>query len=101
MWQRLREGRRDATSNLLLALLNAVDDGIEGGWYYFWDTLAGVVAARPDVAGSYGARVEVETKNISTLGQIKIVQNGGANVRVGEEINRQKFEDDYLKVVLD
>jgi 5'-nucleotidase len=99
--QRLREGRRDATSNLLLALLNAVDDGIEGGWYYFWDTLAGVVAARPDVAGSYGARVEVETKDISTLGQTKIVENGGASVRVGEEINRQKFEDDYLKTVLD
>ena len=99
--QRLREGRRDATSNLLLALLDAVDDGIEGGWYYFWDTLAGVVAARPDVAGSYGARLEVETKNTATLGQTKIVQNGGVDVRVGEEINRQKFEDDYLKVVLD
>jgi inosine-uridine nucleoside N-ribohydrolase len=99
--KRLREGRRDATSNLLLALLDAVDDGIEGGWYYFWDTLAGVVAARPDVAGSYGAQVQVETKDGPTLGQTRIVENGGASVRVGEEINRQKFEDYYLNVVMD
>lgn len=99
--KRLRESPRDATSNLLLALLDAVHDGIDGGWYYFWDTLAAVVAAKPEVAGSYSTQLEIETKDGPTLGQTRVVANGGAAVRIGEEINRTTFENDYLKTVLD
>src|SRR5690606_8370872 len=83
--QRVRRSPRDATSNLLLALLDAVHDGIDGGWYYFWDTLAAVVASNPEVAGSYGAQLEVETTDGPTLGQTRVVAEGGAPVRVGEE----------------
>jgi 5'-nucleotidase len=99
--QRVRESRRDTTSELLLSLLDSVNDGIEGGWYYFWDTLAAVVAARPEVAGSYNARLQVETKDGPTLGQTRSVATGGASVRVGEEVNREAFESDFLKTVLD
>jgi 5'-nucleotidase len=99
--QRLRQSKRDQTSELLLSLLNAVDSGIEGGWYYFWDTVAAVAVARPEVAGNYATQIEVITQEGPTLGQTKVVQSGGANVRVGEEFNRQVFEDDFLRTVLD
>jgi pyrimidine-specific ribonucleoside hydrolase len=101
--QRVRQSPRDTTSDLLLSLLDAVNDGVEGGWYYFWDTLAAVVAARPEVAGSYNANVQVEIKDGPTLGQTKNVAAGtaGAAVRVGEEVNREAFEADFLKTVLD
>lgn len=99
--QRLRDSKRDQTSELLLSLLTAVDDGVQGGWYYFWDTVAAVAVARPEVAGNYAAQIEVVTQEGPTSGQTKIVPTGGTNVRVGEEFNRQVFEDDFLKTVLD
>ncbi|MBW3624227.1 MAG: nucleoside hydrolase [Armatimonadetes bacterium] len=98
--ERIRKAPRDQTSNLLLALLDAVEDSITGGFYYFWDALAAVVAARPDVIGSHEARLEVVTTDGPALGQTKEVAEGGTRVRVGEEINREAFEEDLLKTIL-
>ena len=97
---RVRKAPRDATSDLLLTLLDAVNDGITGGWYYFWDTLAAVATAHPEVLGSHEAQVEVETQEGPALGQIKPAVQGGARVRVGEEVNREVFESHFLKTVL-
>ncbi|MDQ3814757.1 MAG: nucleoside hydrolase [Armatimonadota bacterium] len=97
---RVRKAPRDATSDLLLALLDAVNDGIEGGWYFFWDTLAAVATAHPEVMGSHEAQLEVVTEEGPTLGQVKPATQGGARVRIGEEVNREAFEEHYLKSVL-
>ena len=96
---RIRKTPRDATADLLLGLLNAVNDGIEGGWYYFWDTLAAVVAAHPEVMGSHEVNLQVVTEEGPALGQTKTVAEGGVRVRVGEEVNRQAFEDLFLKAI--
>jgi 5'-nucleotidase / UDP-sugar diphosphatase len=98
--ERVRKAPRDQTSDLLLALLDAVNDGIQGGWYFFWDALAGVAAAHPEVMGTHEARIEVVTGDGPTLGQTRPVSEGGVTVRVGEEINRQAFEEHLLKTIL-
>ena len=98
--ERVRKAPRDQTSNLLLALLDAVEDSIEGGFYYFWDALAAVVAARPEVIGSHETRLDVVTEEGPALGQTKEVSDGGTRVRVGEEINREAFEEHLLKTIL-
>ncbi|HSH37295.1 MAG TPA: nucleoside hydrolase, partial [Chthoniobacterales bacterium] len=98
--QRVEQAQRDATSELLLELLHAVKDGIEGGWYFFWDTLAAVVAARPDVIGSNEVRVDVITEEGPQLGQTRLAPETGRAVRVAEEINRDAFEKEFLSTVL-
>lgn len=97
---KIRRAPRDQTSNLLLALLDAVKDGIDGGYYYFWDTLAAVTAASPEVLGAHEERVSIDTKEGKTLGQLRRDPNG-VRVQIGEEINRETFEERYLKAVLD
>ena len=94
------QAQRDATSELLLDLLHAVKDGIEGGWYFFWDTLAAVAAARPDVIGTNEARIDVVTEEGPQLGQTKPAPDTGRAVRVAEEINREAFEKEFLSTVL-
>lgn len=98
--QKVRTAKRDQTADLLLSLLEAVSQGIEGGWYFFWDALAAVVAARPEVMATHDARLEVVTAEGPALGQTRAVPTGGAPVRVGEEINREAFEEHLLKTIL-
>lgn len=97
---RLRKVPRDQTSDLLLALLNGVSAQIEAGSYYFWDALAAVVAAHPDVTGSHESCVQIVTAEGPTLGQTKATSEDCVRVRVAEEINRQVFEDRLLKTIL-
>jgi 5'-nucleotidase len=97
--QKVRQAKRDQTSELLLSLLNAVDDSIQGGFYYFWDAAAAVAAAHPEVMGSHEERITVVTDEGPTLGQTLVAPNGVA-VKVGEELNRSSFEDQLLKTIL-
>jgi 2',3'-cyclic-nucleotide 2'-phosphodiesterase (5'-nucleotidase family)/inosine-uridine nucleoside N-ribohydrolase len=96
----VRERPRDQTSDLLLSLLLAVEDGIDAGWYYFWDVLAAVATARPDVLACRTEQIRVETADGPRLGEI-IRDPEGVEVCVAEEINRQAFEDDLLQAILD
>jgi 5'-nucleotidase len=97
---RVRKAPRDQSSELLLALLNVVNQGIEGGWYFFWDALAAVATARPEVMATHEARLQVVTEEGPTLGQTRTVTEGGAPVRIGEEVNREAFEEHLLKTLL-
>lgn len=91
---------RDQTSQLLLSLLEAVRDGIDAGWYYFWDALATVATARPEVVGCRKAAVEVVTTGGPTLGQTRAVAAGASDsLCVGEEVNRRAFEDHFLESI--
>jgi inosine-uridine nucleoside N-ribohydrolase len=96
---RVRRAPRDQTSNLLLALFQAVNDGIQGGWYFFWDALAAVATAHPEVMSTHEAKLEVVTTDGPTLGQTRPAAEG-ARVRVAEEVNRAAFEELLLKTVL-
>ena len=96
----IRRAPRDQTSNLLLALLDAVKGSIEGGYYYFWDTLAAVAAANPEVLSFHEETVSIVTQDGNTLGQLRRDPNG-TRVQIGEEINRATFEERYRKAVLD
>jgi pyrimidine-specific ribonucleoside hydrolase len=99
--QKVRESPRDATSELLLSLLTSIEDGVEGGWFFFWDTLAAVAATRSEIMATYPARIEIVLENGPSLGQTKSVETGGMEVRVSEEVNREALEKDFLEVVLD
>lgn len=97
--KKVREAKRDQTSELLLSLLTAVNDSIEGGFYYFWDALAAVAAAHPEVMGSHEERIQVVTEEGPTLGQT-LPDMTGVRVKVAEEVNRPAFEDRLLKTIL-
>jgi 5'-nucleotidase len=97
---RVRSRPLDQTSGLLLSLLTAVDEGIEAGWYYFWDVLAAVATARPDVLSCRDETVEVVTAEGPLLGQTRLNPDG-ARVCVVEDVNRQAFEDDLLRAILE
>ncbi len=95
---RVRERPRDETSELLLALLEAVADGIDAGWYYFWDVAAAVAAARPEVMGCRQERIRVITDSGPNLGQTLPAADGAA-VCVAEEVNREAFEGYFLESI--
>lgn len=97
---RVRTSPRDETSNLLLSLLDAVSAQIEDGSYYFWDVVAAVAVARPEIIGSHEARIEVVTQDGPTFAQTRPVQAGGFALRVGEEINLEALENHLLNTVL-
>jgi pyrimidine-specific ribonucleoside hydrolase len=97
---RVRSHPLDQTSGLLLSLLSAVREGIEDGWYYFWDVLAAVATARPEVLACRDETIEVVTRPGPALGQTRVTSDG-TRVCVVEEINRQAFEDDLLKAILE
>jgi 5'-nucleotidase len=97
---RVRTRPRDQTSDLLLSLLEAVGEGIDAGWYYFWDVLAAVATARPDVLACREEAIDVVTQEGPFLGRTR-VSVSGTPVCVVEEINRQAFEEDLLKAILD
>ncbi len=97
---RVRTRPRDQTSGLLLSLLEAVSEGIDAGWYYFWDVLAAVATARPDVLACRDETIEVVTREGPQFGRTR-PSAGGAPVCVVEQINREAFEDDLLKAILD
>lgn len=97
---RVRTRPRDQTSDLLLALLEAVREGIDAGWYYFWDVLAAVATARPEVLACRDETIDVVTQEGLLLGRTQ-VNVSGTEVCVVEEINRQAFEEDLLKAILD
>jgi pyrimidine-specific ribonucleoside hydrolase len=86
---RIRTAPRDETSNFLLSLLEAVNPQIEDGSYYFWDVVAAVAVARPEIIGNHEVRIEVITEDGPQFGQTRPVSAGGYVVRVGEEINRE------------
>lgn len=96
----LREAPRDQTSELLLSLLETVQEGIDGGWYYFWDTLAAVAVAHPEIMGTHEAKIRVVTTEGPTLGQTATSEEG-TPVTVAEEINPDTFETIFLKTILD
>jgi pyrimidine-specific ribonucleoside hydrolase len=96
---RIRTRPRDQTSELLLSLLEAVGDGVEAGWYYFWDVLAAVATARPDVLACREEAIEVVTQEGPLLGQTRAAADG-IRVCVVEDINRQAFEEDLLQAIL-
>lgn len=97
---RVRAAKRDQTSELLLGLLNAVNEGIDGGYYYFWDTMAAVAAVHPEVMGNYDTAITIDQSEGPTLGQT-VTDPAGVNVRVCEEFNPEVFEDLFLKTILD
>ena len=97
---RVRTRPRDQTSGLLLSLLEAVREYIDAGIYHFWDVLAAVATARPDVLACREERIEVVTQEGPTLGRTRATDSG-TPVCVVEEINRQVFEEDLLKAILD
>jgi len=96
---RVRQAPRDEASGVLLALLEAVSNGIEGGWYFFWDALAAVAAAHPEVMGSHEATISVVTDDGPTVGQTR-PDPAGRPVRLGEEVNLTAFEERLLAVLL-
>ena len=97
---RVREAKRDTQSELVLDLLNAVQEGIDGGWFFFWDTMAAVAVAHPEIMGSHEAKIKVVTEDGPTLGQT-LPSDDGMAVQVGEEINLAAFEGLLLKMLLD
>ena len=96
----MRDQPRDQTSQLLLELLGAVREGIDAGWYYFWDVLAAVATARPEVLACREETIAVVTRDGPLLGRTRRSPSG-TRVCVVEEINRQAFEDDLLQAILD
>lgn len=98
--KRVAESPRDQTSELLLNLLKAVEDGIDGGWFFFWDTLAAVAAAQTEVMATYDVKLEIETEDESTLGQSRL-SGDGVSVLVSEEVNPKAFEAHFLDALLD
>lgn len=97
---RVRAAKRDQTSELLLSLLESVSEGIEGGWFHFWDTMAAVAAVHPEVMGNHEVTIAVDLNEGPTLGQTKAADEG-VSVRVCEEFNRGAFEVRFLTTVLD
>ena len=97
---RVRTRPRDQTSDLLLSLLEAVRDSIDVGIYYFWDVLAAVATAHPEVLACREESIDVVTQDGLLLGRTR-VNVAGAPVCVVEEINRQAFEEDLLEAILD
>lgn len=98
--QRLAASRRDATSELLLGLIDAVSEGVDGGWFYFWDTMAAVAAVEPVVMGNHSLPIVVDLQEGPTLGQTR-PDPAGMKVRIAEEFNRETFETEFLTKVLD
>lgn len=97
---RLNASKRDQTSELLLSLLGAVSEGIESGWFYFWDTMAAVSAVHPEVMGNHEATISIITEEGSALGQT-LLDPAGTEVRISGEFNAETFENVFLKTVLD
>lgn len=98
--QKLAASPRDATSELLLSLLDASGEGIDSGWFYFWDTLAAVAATKPEVMGSHTMSISIVTEEGPSLGQT-LPDPEGIDVRFFEEFNRETFEREFLETVLD
>lgn len=96
---KVREAKRDMTSELLLGLLDAVEEGIDGGWFFFWDTMAAVSAIHPEVMGSHEETISVILDEGPTLGQT-LVDPKGTRVMVGEEVNPDAFETEFLQTIL-
>jgi inosine-uridine nucleoside N-ribohydrolase len=97
---RIRQRPRDETSGLLLALLEVVDEGIRAGWYYFWDSLAAVAVARPDILTCREEGLTIETRSGTELGK-STTDDDAPIVCVGEEVNRESFEEHFLKALLE
>ncbi len=97
---RIRSAPRDETSNFLLAMLDAVNPQIEDGSFYFWDVVAAVAVAKPEIIGNHEARIEVVTDEGQSFGQTRPVPSGGFVVRVGEEINLEALENHLLNTIL-
>lgn len=97
---KVREAKRDMTSELLLGLLDAVEEGIDGGWFFFWDTMAAVSAIHPEVMGSHEETISVIKEEGPTLGQT-LRDPEGIPVLVGEEVNMETFESEFLQTILD
>ncbi len=97
---KVREAKRDQTSELLLSLLDAVREGIDGGWYFFWDTMAAVSAVHPEVTGGHEETVSVILEEGPTLGQT-IATPDGTPVMISEEVNIESFEKEFLQTILD
>ena len=84
----------------LQAFKESVYQGIEEGWYYFWDVLAVVGTARPEILACREERVEVVLAEGPELGRTRSAE-GGLPVCVGDDINREAFEDHLLAAILD
>ncbi len=97
---RVRKAPRDETSNLLLALLDSVSPQIADGVFYFWDVIAAVAVAKPEVIGNHEARIEVVTEEGLHYGQTRAVESGGHAVRVGEEIDPIGLENHLFETIL-
>jgi hypothetical protein len=52
------------------------------------------------VIGGHEVQIEVVAEEGPALGQTKMVTTGGFRVRIGEEANRQAFEEHLLKTIL-
>lgn len=97
---RVTQAKRDQTSELLLSLLGSVQEGIDGGWFFFWDTMAAVAAAHPEVMGSHEATIRIITEEGTQLGRTEPTTDG-TPVKVGEEVNLESFERLFLTTLLD
>jgi inosine-uridine nucleoside N-ribohydrolase len=77
-----------------------VQEGIDGGWFFFWDTMAAVAVAHPEIMGSHEAKIQIVTEEGPNLGQTLPAEDG-VSVKAGEEINLEVFEALLLKMLLD
>ena len=97
---KVTQAKRDQTSELLLSLLGSVQEGIDGGWFFFWDTMAAVAAAHPEVMGSHEDTIRIITEEGNQLGRTEPTADG-ISVKVGEEVNLESFERLFLTTLLD
>ncbi len=97
---RVRTAPRDQTSNLLLALLESVSPQIQDGVFYFWDVIAAVAVAQPQIIGHHEARIEVVSEEGLHYAQTRAVETGGHEVRVAEEIDLSALENHLLETIL-
>ncbi len=97
---RVKTRPRDQNLEFLLSILSGVRESIDRGYYYFWDVLAAVATARPEVLSCREERIRVVTEEGPELGRT-VRDEEGTPVCVVEEIRREMFEDELLATLFD
>jgi hypothetical protein len=99
-YEALEAQRESVAGELLYRYLTANQGILEGGTYFFWDPLAAVTLAHPDVVRTESRSVTVVESPGSDEGAT-VESDDGAQVEVAVGADRSRFEEIFLTALND
>jgi pyrimidine-specific ribonucleoside hydrolase len=94
-YKRLERDRTTRVAEFVYRVLEAQEDNVRSGWYYFWDPLAAAVATHEDLATFEEMSLRVIVEEGPESGRT-LASEEGFPVRVAMTADRTRFEELFL-----